>query len=69
MKIIIQTTKGTIESPEIPEIKRAALDAEIDKLVSKLLDCRFNAYAQVSDTNWTCVLRKKELMSITLTEE
>ena len=42
MKIVIQTTKGTIESPEFPEIVREPLKEKIDKLADDLMDSWFN---------------------------
>jgi len=68
MKIVIQTTKGTIESPEFPEIVREALKKKIDKLADNLMDSWFNHPVYFRVDGWACILNKKEFISITLTE-
>lgn len=68
MKIVIQTTKGTIESPEFPEIVREPLKKKIDKLADDLMDSWFNHSVYFRVDGWACILNKKEFMSITLTE-
>ena len=69
MKIVIQTTKGTIESPEFPEIVREPLKEKIDKLADDLMDSWFNHPVYFRVDGWACILNKKEFMSITLTDQ
>ena len=68
VKINIQVTKGTIESPEFPEIVRETLKEKIDKLADDLMDNWFNHSVYFRVDGWACILNKKEFMSITLTD-
>lgn len=59
MKIVIQTTKGTIESPEFPEIVREPLKLKIDKLADDLMDSWFNHSVYFRVDGWACILKKR----------